>query len=598
MDDDETEKSKHEQIVQYYHDDYYGQTELFQSAFGWRPVIYCDWTASGKNLKCVETYIQKEVLTLYANTHTATSITGIQTSKFRTEARSIILKSLRGEIEQDAVVFCGSGVTGAIYKMANVLMKSPQFSPQSTVVFISVYEHNSNIFIWKEMGIKVVVIPEEQENEAQGHIDQRELERQLQHYSSSSELKQQYNLLIGSFSAASNVSGIVASIDAVTELLHKYGALSFWDFATAAPYLDINMTDAQNAMRSKDAVFIATHKFLSGPNSPGILCAKRKLFCNYVPVVPGGGTVFVAYGVNDGEWQYLENIEEKEEGGTPDIVGSIRASFAFLIKDQLTTHFIEQREDEYMAYFWSHTKELSNMQVMGNTKCRRLPIISFNVAHTSHTTNETKLLHYNFVAALMNDLFGVQGRGGCSCAGMYGLQCLNFEQDLMEHAMDQTRKHNELARPGYYRVNLHYTLTRAELEYVVSAVKFVCEHGWKFLVLYDVNAETGVYFHRELTQQPKLLADQLRSLLDVSFDEENGEMMWRQKHVAMDRSSLQAHLKDYIKMALSTLSGLNEKMKLSDDAFAAEKSIDDEERWYWLPSEIVKELNDQTGYVE
>ena len=237
---------------------------------------------------------------LYANTHTTTSITGIQTSKFRSEARSIILKSVKGEKDQDVVLFTGCGVTGAINKMRQILMSSDgkSYKPQSTIVFISIFEHNSNIYIWKELGCKVIVIPEQMDNPKKGGIDLNVLEKQLKFYNTS-RMKNKYNLLIGSFTAASNVSGIIAPIDEITLLLHKYGALSFWDYATAGPYLDINMTNKDNPMLSKDAVFISPHKYLAGPGTPGILCAKKNLFQNHIPVIPGGGTVYIAFGVND-----------------------------------------------------------------------------------------------------------------------------------------------------------------------------------------------------------------------------------------------------------------------------------------------------------
>ena len=236
-----------------------------------RPVIYCDWTASGKVLECVETYLQREMLSLYANTHTSTSITGIQTSKFRSEARSIILQSLKGDHDKDVVIFTGSGVTGAINKISGILMKSigKSYRPETTVIFISIYEHNSNIYIWKELGCKVIVIPENNYNKKKGGIDLKYLEKQLKFYTTP-HMKHKYNLIIGSFTAASNVSGIIAPIDETTLLLHKYGALSFWDYATAGPYLDINMTNKDNPMLSKDAVFISTHKYLAGPGAPGM----------------------------------------------------------------------------------------------------------------------------------------------------------------------------------------------------------------------------------------------------------------------------------------------------------------------------------------
>eukprot|EP01083_Nonionella_stella_P149393 474429_1 len=575
--------AKQNKIVQYFHDNYYGQYELFESPFGHRPVIYCDWTASGKLLQCVESYLEKEMYTLYANTHTTTSITGVQTSKFRSEARAIILGSLGGDPHEDAVIFTGSGVTGAIYKMSHILMKSfsKAYRPESTVVFVSVYEHNSNIFIWKELGTQLIVIPEDGEK---GALDLKYLENKLKQYTTP-HLKHKYNLLIGSFTAASNVSGIIAPIEETTALLHKYGAFSFWDYATAGPYMDVCMTNKDNPLLSKDAVFISTHKYLAGPGAPGILCAKKHLFQNYVPVIPGGGTVFAAYGVADGQWQYLDNIEEREEGGTPDIIGSVRAAFVFMIKDHLSTRFIEEREKQYLEYFLSETKTCGDdLVMMGNTTCPRLPVLSFLVAYKADGVK--KYLHHNFIAALFNDLFGIQGRGGCACAGMYGLYTLGMNEEETNYVLNQMRcEHNELSRPGYFRINLHYTLNEKELKYIVEAVKYVCKNGWRFLPLYDVNKETGNYFHRDTVRKPDLLKKQLRTLLDVSFDEKDGTMEWKHKHVRVDGKALLDNLDTFFEAADDILDNLSEYLP-NENEFGNEAKINDDAAWYWLPSEL------------
>eukprot|EP01083_Nonionella_stella_P149394 474432_1 len=578
--------AKQKKIVQYFHDNYYGQNEVFESPFGYRPVIYCDWTASGKVLECVEKYLEKEMYTLYANTHTTTSITGIQTSKFRSEARSIILASLGGDPDEDAVVFTGSGVTGAIYKLSHILMQSVSraYKPETTIVFVSIYEHNSNLFIWSEQGCKLIVVPEDGE---QGGLDMKYLEKKLKQYSAS-HMKHKYNLLIGSFTAASNVSGIIAPVEETTALLHKYGAFSFWDYATAGPYLDVNMTNPDAPLLSKDAVFISTHKYLAGPGAPGILCAKKHLFQNYVPVIAGGGTVYAAYGVDDGEWEYLDNIEEREEGGTPDIIGSVRAAFVFMIKDHLSTHFIEEREKRYLSYFLSETASCDNLVMIGNTKCNRLPVLSFLIAYAA--CDVTKYLHYNFIAALFNDLFGIQGRGGCACAGMYGLHALGMNEEETEYVLNQMRaEKNELARPGYFRINLHYTLNEKELKYIVKAVKYVCKHGWKFLPLYDVNKETGNYFHRDTIRKPDLLKKQLRTLLDVSFDEKDGSMKWKPKHMRVDGKALNDNLDTFFDAADDILKNLAQYLP-GEDEFGNEKEVNDKAAWYWLPSQLCQDV--------
>eukprot|EP01084_Bolivina_argentea_P271098 461161_1 len=570
---DETEQ---ESIVQYYHDNYYGQSEVFTSPFGARPVLYCDWTASGKNLRCVEKYISDEVKSLYANTHTTTSITGRQTTKFRTEARGIILKSLKGDIEEDVVVFCGSGVTGCIYKLANIILVNTvieQHRPESTVVFVSIYEHNSNLIIWKELGCKLVLINENPDKN-KGGIDLNMLEEKLKYYTTD-EMKRCYNLLIGSFTAASNVSGIIAPIDETTELLHRYDALSFWDYATAGPYLDINMSNKEHPELSKDAVFLSTHKFLGGPNSPGVLCAKKRLFSNYVPIIPGGGTVFIAWGFDDEKYEFLENISEKEEGGTPDIIGSIRAAFVFMIKDRISTKFIENRERQYFNYFVQQIKGINNLKMIGNMKCNRLPILSFNVQYKS------KLLHQNYIAVLFNDLFGIQGRSGCSCAGMYSVYELKLSDEKMQQLMAQAKAQNELARPGHYRINLHYTLTWNELEYIVKAIKYVCKNGWKFLPLYDVDSMSGNFQFRNWQQKPQ---QELRSLLEVKFDSTDARMKWKSRHSSMTVQSLQENLNLFFKMADHILDHLDQHLPL--EYTKNEHVIHDPDSWYWLPSEL------------
>jgi selenocysteine lyase/cysteine desulfurase len=498
-----------------------------------------------------------------------------------------VLESLKGDVDEDVVVFTGSGVTGAIYKLANVLMRSvgKAYKPETTVVFISLYEHNSNIYIWKELGCKVVVVAEADEDGV-GGVDLTQLEKLLQFYASTA-MKQRYNLLIGSFTAASNVSGILADVDAVTALMHKYGALCFWDYATAGPYVDVNMTNKQNPMLSKDAVFISPHKYLGGPGCPGLLCAKRALFQNYVPVVPGGGTVFFAFGDKDGEWEYLQNIEEREEGGTPDIIGSIRCALTLMIKDHLSVDFIESREKAYLNYFLEQCGSLENLSIIGKTTCDRLPVISFLISHT-RTDKVTKYLHHNFIAALMNDLFGIQGRGGCACAGMYGLHELDLDDDAVNHVLNQMRDKNELARPGYFRINLHYTLTSDELHYVVKAVKYMCANAWKFLPLYDIDPVTGNYVHRALVDNSDALKKQLRTLLDISFDD--GTMQWQKKHQRIDSDALSSSLNEYFEIADDILSAINDRLPNITELKRDRERINDTRPWYWLPSDLFEDL--------
>lgn len=305
-----------EQLIQYVRSNIIGDNAVLEGPYGPRRTTYADYTASGRSLKFIEDYIQTEVLPNYANTHTEASATGRQTSRLREDARSIIGKCL-GCTKEDVVLFCGSGATGAINKLVDVLnirlpydlskkydLESAIPENEKPVVFLGPYEHHSNELPWRESLAEVVVIP----CDADGKIDQLALENKLKEYASR-------KLKIGSFSAASNVTGVGSETYSISILLHKYNALSFWDFAAAGPYVNINMNPKEDFadahLAYKDAVFLSPHKFIGGPGTPGVLVAKRNLFKNSVPTVPGGGTV--SY-VNPEHHHYLENIEMREIG--------------------------------------------------------------------------------------------------------------------------------------------------------------------------------------------------------------------------------------------------------------------------------------------
>jgi len=184
-------------------------------------------------------------------------------------------------------------------------------------VFVGPFEHHSNILPWKETGAKIVRINDNEE----GTVDMDMLEENLKKYRLA-----EYNMYVA-FSAASNVTGILTDTVAVAELCHKYGALSFWDYASAGPYLNIDVNPTQNGY--KDAIFLSPHKFVGGTGTSGLLIAKKSVFKNPVPGGCGGGTVLF---VTRDTHLYLKDIEEREEGGTPAIVESIRAGMVFQLK--------------------------------------------------------------------------------------------------------------------------------------------------------------------------------------------------------------------------------------------------------------------------
>lgn len=463
-----------------------GANDAVETPFGPRKITYADYTASGRALSFIEDYIRQEVLPLYANTHTLSDATGLQTTLFRQEARDIIKRAVRGSIH-DTVLFCGSGATACVdtavrllqlREMADAAKREHTALP---VVLVGPYEHHSNLLPWRESGAIVITIPETpaphtapnnataaalhaaqnstdnnsmqcigalcrsaaglvtfppsdntnatsdtvsasamgastvQRQGAGGGLDRAALEAALAAAAAAGA-----PLIVGSFSAASNVTGALEDTVAVTAMLKRYGALSCWDYAGAGPYVPIDMNPDNNDALRKDLVFLSPHKLVGGVSTPGVLVAAKGLLARRaVPVRPGGGTVLW---VGTRGHEYLANLEEKEEGGTPEIVGAIRAGLVFQLKQAVGPTMLARREKALAALAHRAWRTHPHILLLGNTNTplvtgsnaqltteapARLPILSFAVRYAP---DPSLLLHHNFVAALLNDLFGIQVR--------------------------------------------------------------------------------------------------------------------------------------------------------------------------------------------
>jgi selenocysteine lyase/cysteine desulfurase len=480
-----------------------GEGELMDGPFGPRRVTYADYTASGRSLDFIEDFIRDAVLPWYANTHTESSGTGRRTTRLREDARRMIRDAVGGT-EDDVVIFCGSGSTAAITKMVGILeLRIPAGlddrhqllaripEAKRPVVFVGPYEHHSNELPWRESIADVVPIGEDRD----GHIDVAELREQLIRFAGRP-------LRIGSFSAASNVTGILTDTGAVARLLHAHGALSFWDYAAAGPYVPIHMTESQpGAGDHKDAVFLSPHKFPGGPQTPGVLVVRRELVRNAVPTTPGGGTVAFVDPVGH---RYLDDPVAREEGGTPAIIESIRAGLVFGLKQAIGTDLIQAREERLWHRALSRWESNPKVEILGSHQASRLAIVSFLIRH-----GNGHYLHHNFVVALLNDLFGIQARGGCSCAGPYGHRLLDIGPARSHALRDEISRGCDGLKPGWARINLNYFISAAAADFIMDAVDLIAAEGYRLLPDYRFDPGTGLWRHVSTVSKAPLRLSEL-----------------------------------------------------------------------------------------
>jgi len=484
-----------------------GADAAVTTPFGERLMVYADYTASGRCLGLVEKYIQN-LQRIYANTHTEDDISGRSMTQLLEQAEYAIKKSVNAGPE-GRIICVGTGATGAIDKLQQIIgVALPPVTRQSLtrmmedalgaqaqakfseylhqhqpVVFVGPYEHHSNEISWRENLATVVEV----RLDGAGGIDLGHLEELLQDPAYRGRKR------IGSFSSASNVTGMRTPVHKIAALLHKHDAMACFDFAASAPYVEIDMSPPPGKYEgdaSLDAVFISPHKFLGGPGATGVLVFNERIYHRELPPsVSAGGTVDY---VGPTSQDFIHNIEEREKPGTPGVLQILKAGLAFQIKDQIGAEVIEQRESELLNRVFSRWRSNQNIEILGNPDPdRRIGIISFNLKD-----NRGKYLHPKFVTTLLNDLFGIQSRAGCSCAGPYGHRLLDIDYEKSEQYRKWIGKGFSGIKPGWCRVSMHYVMDDIEAGYIVDAVEFVANHGFNFLPLYDFDVHTGAWLHK------------------------------------------------------------------------------------------------------
>jgi len=456
-----------------------GLHQFFESPFGKKQIIYADWTATGRPYGPIEERIQNEILPFLGNTHTETTITGTLMSKAYDEAKVIVKKHVNANSD-DALIFCGSGMTAAVNKLQRILgLRMPermmdymkkeaapiQFDEElRPIVFVTHMEHHSNQVSWLET-IATVEIIDADEN---GNVD-------LAHFRSLLEQFKHRKNKIAAVTACSNVTGIETPYHEIAKLVHEYGGLCFVDFACSAPYVGINMHPAEKGGHL-DAIYFSAHKFLGGAGTPGILIFNKKIYKNTIPDQPGGGTV-----VYSNPWkvhEYVTDIEQREDGGTPPFLQGIKAAMCIRLKEAMGVENMLKREEEMLRLIFARLEKIENIEVLeGNIK-KRLGIISFIVGGA----------HYNLITKILNDRFGIQARGGCSCAGTYGHRLMQVDEARSYKILKAISSGDLSCKPGWVRLSVHPTMTNAEVNFIMDAIELTASHfrEWGEDYVYDV----------------------------------------------------------------------------------------------------------------
>ncbi len=451
----------------------------YDTPYGRQKLIYADWIASGRLYRPIEERLTNDIGPFIGNTHTETSETGTSMTRAYHEAHKLIKKHVNAGPD-DVIITSGFGMTGVVVKFQRMLglKMCGQLSDHHClkesdrpVVFVTHMEHHSNHTSWFETMVDVVVLPPDKDL----LVDPDELRRQLEKYSDRT-------LKIGAFTACSNVTGVSTPYHELARVMHEHGGLCFIDFAASAPYADMNM-HPEDPMEKLDAIMFSPHKFLGGPGSSGVLIFDRSMYKSRTPDQPGGGTV--DWTNPWGEYKYVDDIESREDGGTPGFMQAIRTALCLELKDRMGTANIALREEQLLEQAFTGLDTIPRLHILADKQRKRLGVISFYFDD----------IHYNLVVKLLSDRYGIQVRGGCACAGTYGHYLLDVSH---EHSKRITEliNHGDLSqKPGWVRLSLHPTMTSDELGTILTALAEIGANHMEWAKDYMYNKHTNEFKH-------------------------------------------------------------------------------------------------------
>lgn len=451
-----------------------GSKAKIAGPYGTKDLVYADYVASGRALHQVEHFILEEVLPYYANSHTEASYCGGFMTHMRREARRTIAE-LCGARDEHAVIFTGSGATSGINRLVKLLGVSDAMAKGESVrIIIGPYEHHSNILPWRESGAEIIEVAEQ----STGGPDMQLLQVALEGSAD--------RLTVCAMSAASNITGITSDVAGITRMAKAAGAKMVWDYAGAGPYVPIAMTPAAGA--EIDAIVTSPHKFIGGPGATGILIMRRDAAVTQKPSWPGGGTVkFVSQQTHD----YSGSLEAREEAGTPNVVGDIRAALAFIVKDAIGEQVMAARNLELAREAFRAWENIPNLELLGLPGPSRLPIFSFRIGN-----GRGGYVHQQLITRMLSDRFGIQARGGCACAGPYVHRLLSIDDEQSEEIRQAILSGDEIRKPGFIRLNFSVLLADEKVRFILDAVAQVAADATEFEPDYDVDPSRAIFFPR------------------------------------------------------------------------------------------------------